>query len=226
VAFLVLAVVFITLTVAVWSHPAPFGVDIAARRALNGWHRPAMTVVTHLGSISMLLPVVVVVGLVSLVLHRDLRAALFLVATLAGAVLLYDIVKPLLARPRPPGGAGLAGYSFPSGHTVAATATWGALAFLLGRGAPPWVRRTLVAIGLLVAVAVGLSRVALDAHWATDVAGGFALGGAWLTLVTFAMWRRAVPPDPSDAAEREGQPDAVSPAPLEPEGTRVGSRRR
>jgi undecaprenyl-diphosphatase len=216
---------FLALALAVWAHPGPFGIDAAARRGLNGWYRPAMSVVTHLGSISVLLPTVVVIGLVALVLHRDLRAALFLVVTLAGAVLLYDIAKPLLARPRPPGGANLAGYSFPSGHTVAATAVYGALAFLLARGGSPWVRRTLFAIGALVAVAVGVTRVALDAHWATDVAGGFALGAAWLALVTLAVWRRPVT-EPSIAATADGTAEAAPSAPPPPVGARTGSRRR
>jgi len=36
---------------------------------------------------------------------------------------------------------------------------------------------------------VGGSRVALGVHWATDVAGGWALGAAWaLACLLFARW--------------------------------------
>jgi hypothetical protein len=53
---------------------------------------------------------------------------------LAGAVALYDLVKPLVARPRAPAGVrvGLTftGWAFPSGHATAAIAVWGMLALI------------------------------------------------------------------------------------------------
>ncbi len=59
--------------------------------------------------------------------------------------------------------------SFPSGHATAAVAVLGTLAALTGRP------RSAAAL-LVVAVAIGTSRVLLGVHWTTDVAGGFALG--------------------------------------------------
>jgi undecaprenyl-diphosphatase len=215
---------FLVLALAVWVHPAPFAIDTAARGALNGWHRRAMDVVTRLGSIAVLLPVVAVVGLIALTFRRDVRGALFLVLSLAGAVVLYDIVKALEARPRPPGGADLAGYSFPSGHTVAATAVWGALSFLLARGAGPWGRRTIFATGALIVVAVGITRIALDAHWASDVAGGFALGGTWLGVVTLAVWRPPAPEPPVETTSGAAEAAPLEPLPSNP--ATAGSRRR
>jgi membrane-associated phospholipid phosphatase len=215
VAGAVSAVVFLALAGAVVAHPAPFAIDLSARSAIEGWHRPAMTVVTNLGSITLLLPLVVVIGLVAFVLRRDLRAALYVVATAAGAVLLYDIAKLLVARPRPPGGVDLAGYSFPSGHTVATTAVWGALAFLLARGAAPWLRWTLLVAAALIALVVGASRIALDAHWLTDVVGGLALGAAWLAVVTLVVWHPHLPPP---TTTEKGETVEDRPAPTVPAG--------
>src|SRR6185369_714232 len=59
--------------------------------------------------------------------------------------------------------------AFPSGHAV----HMGALASAAGL-LPPAPRRLVRS----VAVALSLTRVALLAHWASDVAAGFALGAA------------------------------------------------
>jgi undecaprenyl-diphosphatase len=40
--------------------------------------------------------------------------------------------------------------------------------------------RRWVAAGVALALAIGLSRVALGVHWASDVMAGWALGLAWV----------------------------------------------
>ena len=109
-----------------------------------------------------------------------------LAAALGGAVALYDIVKPLVGRPRPPSSIWIghyAGAAFPSGHATAAVALYAALAVVLSMGAS-YGRRALVWSGAtLVALVVGASRVYLGAHWVTDVLGGYALGAAWVALL-------------------------------------------
>jgi undecaprenyl-diphosphatase len=44
-----------------------------------------------------------------------------------------------------------------------------------------WLRVGLVALLASLILAIGFSRVYLGAHYLSDVIGGFALGGAWLT---------------------------------------------
>jgi undecaprenyl-diphosphatase len=52
-------------------------------------------------------------------------------------------------------------------------------------------RRAAVIVAVVMVVGIGFSRVALAAHFASDVVAGFALGAVWLGLMTaiFRPWR-------------------------------------
>jgi undecaprenyl-diphosphatase len=52
------------------------------------------------------------------------------------------------------------------------------------------VRAYVVGVTALLAVLIGVSRVALGVHWASDVLGGWAFGVAWTLL-----WCLLVRPD-------------------------------
>ena len=48
-------------------------------------------------------------------------------------------------------------------------------------------------VGMLFALLIGLTRIYLGAHWATDVFAGWSVGAAWamaLWLVSYAIERR------------------------------------
>lgn len=113
--------------------------------------------------------------------------AALLVAAFLGAELVNAAMKLAFHRPRPElGFLELHTYSFPSGHSTAATAALGALAFVLW----PRVRSTRRRVALILVVAgvvglVGFSRIYLGVHYLSDVLGGFALGAAWLSLCLF-----------------------------------------
>jgi undecaprenyl-diphosphatase len=99
--------------------------------------------------------------------------------SVAGAATLLNIaLKYAFERPRPDlfyEVAHPAGYSFPSGHAMGATTVYGLVAFIVSRERPSsrWV--PFAAAGVLILV-IGISRVFLGVHWATDVIGGFAAG--------------------------------------------------
>jgi len=77
--------------------------------------------------------------------------------------------------------------SFPSGHTLNATVILGIIAYLLILRQHSRAARALtIVVAVVIAVATGLSRILLGAHWFTDVLAGWLLGAAWLALVITA----------------------------------------
>jgi membrane-associated phospholipid phosphatase len=95
-------------------------------------------------------------------------------------------LKYLIGRTRPlflDGVASAVSPSFPSAHATGAAAVLGFVAYAVGRGRPS--RREHVEIAFWTAILValiGFSRVFLGVHFATDVIGGFLIGGAWLLI--------------------------------------------
>jgi membrane-associated phospholipid phosphatase len=119
---------------------------------------------------------------------RRLGAAIF-AATPVLTTVLFVAVKQLVARQRPPGATAiLSSFSFPSGHMTSATGLWVTLMYLLWREQLiPWVPAILIGAGW--PLLVGLSRVYLDVHWASDVGAGWILG-VGLALASAAVYER------------------------------------
>lgn len=92
------------------------------------------------------------------------------------------LVKVLVARPRPEEAlVPVASAAYPSGHASMAVVLFAlALPSLVVQRRLRIVAR---ALGWVVAAFVGMSRIALHVHWASDVVGGALLAGAcWETV--------------------------------------------
>jgi undecaprenyl-diphosphatase len=182
-------IVFAALAVVV-STSDPLSVDQSVLTWV-GEHRgsgvtSAMRTVTWLGSAAVLYPATLVLALYWWRRDRDWRAGVMLAAGLAGSTALYNVFKRIIERPRPPAEDALGTYTnwaFPSGHATQCMAFF-AMLLVLGCFAG-WARLRLCAIAAAaVVLVVGASRIYLGAHWFTDVMGGYALGGGWVSLLT------------------------------------------
>ena len=123
-----------------------------------------------------------------LVARRRFRWAAYLAITSAGGTVLNQLLKFHYARQRPDLKAavlGAMGYSFPSGHAMSGVIILGALGYLAARSIQEWKNKSaaLSAFATL-ALAIGISRVYLGVHWASDVGAGFAAGLLWVTATT------------------------------------------
>ncbi len=150
----------------------------------------AMQAITSLGS----MPVISGITLLTSVLllwrrHWDRLLALLL--TVPCGILLNLLLKSAFARQRPVFEnpiVTLTSYGFPSGHTMAATMLYGALAVFAVLALQAWRWRVLaVLVAWLVILLVGFSRIYLGAHYLSDVLAAIAVGVAWLALCLTAI---------------------------------------
>src|SRR5262245_7921124 len=169
-----------------------FSVDLRVTQFLQQFNNPyfhgLMVAVSWLGYDYH--PWVIALCVAALLLSLRLRIeAVCVLISLGSSLLLAMVIKLIVARPRP--ASSLAEiyryhstWSFPSGHVVSYVAFYGFLFYLVLTRMPPSVLRSalLVLIGGLIGL-VGLSRVYLGAHWASDTLGGYCLGLLWLTLM-------------------------------------------
>jgi undecaprenyl-diphosphatase len=174
------------------------------------WATAIMRTVSVLGSFPGVVTILAVVAGAILVLRREARLGLWLAVEVAGAVAMYQALKAILDRPRPIGGlVETTGSAFPSGHATQGIAFFGLLAVVLLAVVPGRARLPAAGIAIAVGLLSGLSRVYLGVHWLTDVAGGFLLGGMWLSILLLA--RKLLSPAsarerPAPPAERVGPP--------------------
>lgn len=130
-------------------------------------------------------------AVVLLARRRAWAEAVFVAVGFAGIQALVVFLKLAFDRTRPdidpvvrlPTSA-----SFPSGHAAGAVVCLGALVVVSAQvrnpGSRLWV---VVASAATIAVAIGLSRVALGVHYLSDVGAGWCLGVAWLAACTLGL---------------------------------------
>ena len=148
--------------------------------------------ITQFGATKYLLLIMAVVGFIDARRRRSYVAIGYLAVVGVGILLLNNGLKLLVHRERPSVLMLTShyGWSFPSGHTAAASACWAAIAFVLVRGSGRRVRALAAALAAAITVAVATSRVLLGVHWLTDVIAGAVTGWSWFAVVTVVFGGR------------------------------------
>lgn len=144
--------------------------------------------ITNFGST----PVVIILTIgvfLGLFLAKRQRDSLLLAISVTGAAMISALVKHWFGRPRPQLWAPLvheASFSFPSGH---ATGSAVLIASVIVIAWPTRWRWPVVGLGLIYAVAIGLSRLYLGVHYPSDVLGGWLIAVIWVYLVNVVIRR-------------------------------------
>jgi undecaprenyl-diphosphatase len=147
-------------------------VGLAVALTLSGYG-PALTVISAATIVA------------AFALRLPVRIPLGIVASQVASQVIVDIAKRRFDRARPTVWLYRRerGRSYPSGHAVTAVVFYGAWMLLVGSA--PWPLPVRIAGVLLLGLwAAGIcwSRVALGAHYTTDIAGGVLFGIGWWCL--------------------------------------------
>jgi membrane-associated phospholipid phosphatase len=118
--------------------------------------------------------------------RRQWSLPVLFIAAYGVEALCSEISKNAIRRPRPDETLrqlSVSGFSFPSGHTLAATVIVGLLAYLVFRFTKSHLLKVLVVLLAVTMIAlVAMSRVYFAVHYPTDVLGGILLGTLILTI--------------------------------------------
>jgi undecaprenyl-diphosphatase len=184
------------------------------------WLHEAAADLTSLGGVAVL-GLFAIVAVVFLILLGKRLSALLLVVGLAGGVALSEGLKAMFGRERPPvayQAVETINASFPSGHALLSAVFYLTLGVMLTRA---FSQRRLKAYALgmavLMTLIVGLTRIYLGAHWASDVFAGWSVGAAWAMALWLVSWltarrQRSAGAPLQDAHETEDrEEDAATP---------------
>lgn len=197
VTILFLALTLIFLTFLVWNGATEnfdhlwrqAALNIDPESAVNFWKG-----VTFFGSglVISILTIAVILVLTLLKLWSDVR---YIALVMVVAVIIENAMKWTLHRARPDLVVAYTmppSFSFPSGHSLFATAFYGSLAFIVSPMLPSWARIVQLVIAPILIAAIGLSRIFLGVHYPTDVVAGFVAGVLCIAVAQQFNWQADV----------------------------------
>ena len=201
VSFKVLVVILLFLTSlfifayiareAVYEHEDAFDESVIAY--LSAHLTPAtinvMRDFTFFGSSTFLLPAyLVLTGY--FVFRKKLHYAIDIAIIALSSTGVMFVLKQVFHRHRPqlPIIKGITSYSFPSGHALSSFIFCSVLMYLVwdAKLNRAW-KYILIPLLLLFSVTIGISRIVLNVHYATDVIAGFCLGIMWAILCFYLL---------------------------------------
>jgi membrane-associated phospholipid phosphatase len=146
-----------------------------------------MSFLTFFGSSYFFLPAYILLLVFLFVKHKRTEAINIGVIAITSTLLMFGL-KEYFHRQRPtlPLLKTLTNFSFPSGHALSSFIFSSVIIYLIWRGNLSKTLKWLFS-GLLIlfSITIGISRIVLRYHFASDVLAGFCLGLAW---VIFSLW--------------------------------------
>lgn len=140
-----------------------------------------MMFASYLGSAVTL--IVLSIGFIFLL--KDKRDSKYISINLVLVFLLNRILKSIIARPRPQVLRLVqeSGYSFPSGHSMVSMGFYGFLIYLIYiKIKNKKIKYPLIILLSVLIFSIGISRIYLGVHYATDVIGGFIIAVIYLII--------------------------------------------
>ena len=130
--------------------------------------------------------ILILLAIASYFVLKDKKISQYIMLNLGIAFILSRILKLIFSRERPQKVMQLVhenGYSFPSAHTLIGVAFYGFIIYLIYKKVDnKKVKITSITLLTLMLIMIGISRIYLGAHYATDVIGGVIFAIIYLFL--------------------------------------------
>ena len=136
---------------------------------------------------------IILAVILAIIISKDKKNSLFITTNVIFCCLINQIVKFIFSRSRPIGINLIDefGYSFPSGHSMVSLAFYGLLIYIIMKKNYSIGKKLLLIIPLvLLIILIGISRIYLGVHYASDVIAGFALSIAYLMLFIIFVYNK------------------------------------
>lgn len=190
ILFLLALTVFVVIARTIVTHNT-YHFDVSAFNYLDARINPENTGImeffTFLGTHWFLIPANIILSLWFLFIEKKRWLSLKIPAIALSSVLLMAILKLTFERARPDNPVILAtGYSFPSGHALMSVTFYGLIIYIASEKFKTLLPKILTALFFIFLIfIIGISRVYLRVHYASDVIAGFCVGFMWLIL---SLW--------------------------------------
>lgn len=162
--------------------------DNSVYKLVSSWMAEGLTsymkIISFIGSGWILTIISVAAVIVELRYRKALKWSLMIALNLAAVSLLNNILKVIIHRPRPDilQLVEVGGYSFPSWHAMTAISFFGYLIYLILIHFKSWTRYVSAGLLGLLIFTIGISRIYLGVHYASDVLAGYIFGLIWLSV--------------------------------------------
>ena len=156
------------------------------------------------GSAYVIVPLCVILT----VLFGKKRWGKYIFINLVVIFLSNQLLKNIVARPRPEGFRLVeeSGYSFPSGHSMVSMAFYGFFVYLIFKKVKnPYLKWSSMIVISFIITAIGLSRIYLGVHYASDVIAGFCISISYLILFMNLIKGKMGESDEVKSIEKEGE---------------------
>ncbi|MGC4935332.1 phosphatase PAP2 family protein [Gordonia sp. DT30] len=172
----------------------PIGIDQPVMTWMAGHQRNSLVpLVSALSDVFSPIAVVgwtVLIAVALFIRDRAVGRPLAIIGAVATAGVVTEIVKLVVARPRPPmayhAGVSEMTYSYPSAHVTGTTALTVTAALIVSAGAHRYVRAVALGLATAISVLAAATRLYLGVHWCSDVVAAFAVGVASALVVPAA----------------------------------------
>lgn len=137
--------------------------------------------ITNLGSATF----IVLLSILLLLTIKNKLTGLIIFLNSAICGILNQVLKIIVQRPRPVGYRLIdeKGYSFPSGHSMVSAAFYGFIIYLVYKNVKnKYIKYSIITILILLILCIGISRVYLGVHYASDVIAGFLISICYLII--------------------------------------------